>query len=94
MTKTFLENHYRIRKVFALCVTEPDAQELNAEIGFFKAVKSGIMKLIHSGIRKRTAAQIDDQLNELISKSIISKDVGDVYDSLGLANPDILILSN
>ncbi|WP_342504700.1 hypothetical protein [Sporosarcina sp. FSL K6-2383] len=31
---------------FSLCATEPEVQELNAEIGFFKAVKAGIMKLI------------------------------------------------
>src|SRR5699024_7852591 len=43
---------------------------------------------------KRTKSQIDDQLNQLISKSIISEEVVDVYESLGLENPDISILSD
>src|SRR5699024_10300922 len=68
--KYFLKTVTELSKVFALCTTEPEAQELNAEIGFFKAVKSGIMKLIPDNSPKRTKSQIDDQLNQLISKSI------------------------
>src|SRR5699024_1285457 len=66
----------------------------NAEIGFFKAVRAGLMKLIPSGSKKQTTAQIDEQLNQLISKSIISEEVVDIYESLGLDNPDISILSD
>ncbi len=92
--KHFLKTVTELAKAFALCATEAEAQELNAEIGFFKAVKSGMMKLIPSGSNKKTTAQIDEQLNQLISKSIISDEVVDVYDSLGLENPDISILSD
>jgi len=92
--KHYLKTVTELAKAFALCATEPEAQELNAEIGFFKAVKSGIIKLIPSSDGKRTGAQIDAQLNQLISKSIISDEVIDVYDSLGIENPDISILSD
>ena len=92
--KHFIKTVTELSKAFALCSTEPEAQELNAEIGFFKAVKSGLMKLIPSGSGKKTTAQIDDQLNQLISKSIISEEVVDVYETLGLDSPDISILSD
>lgn len=92
--KHFLKTVNELGKAFALCATEPEAKELNAEIGFFKAVKSGIMKLIPSGSGKQTTAQMDAQLNQLISKSIISEEVVDIYESLGLENPDISILSD
>src|SRR5690625_1404398 len=92
--KHFMKTVTELAKAFALCSTEPEAQELNAEIGFFKAVKSGLMKLIPSGSGKKTTAQIDEQLNQLISKSIISEEVVDVYETLGLDNPDISILSD
>lgn len=92
--KHFMKTVTELAKAFALCSTEPEAQELNAEIGFFKAVKSGLMKLIPSGSGKKTTAQVDEQLNQLISKSIISEEVVDVYETLGLDNPDISILSN
>lgn len=90
----FMKIVTELAKAFALCSTEPEAQELNAEIGFFKAVKSGLMKLIPSGSGKKTTTQIDEQLNQLISKSIISEEVVDVYETLGLDNPDISILSD
>lgn len=92
--KHFLKTVTELGKAFALCSTELEAQELNAEIGFFKAVKAGLMKLIPSGSQKKTGAQIDEQLNQLISKSIISEEVVDVYETLGLENPDISILSD
>lgn len=92
--KHFIKTVTELAKAFALCSTEPEAQELNAEIGFFKAVKSGLMKLIPSGSGKKTSAQVDEQLNQLISKSIISEEVVDVYETLGLDNPDISILSD
>lgn len=92
--KAFMKTVVELGKAYALCSTEPEAQELNAEIGFFKAVRAGLMKLIPSGSKKQTTAQIDEQLNQLISKSIISEEVVDIYESLGLDNPDISILSD
>lgn len=92
--KRFLQVVTELAKVFALCATEPEAQELNAEIGFFKAVKAGIVKLIPTDGAKKTSSQIDAQLNQLISKSVISDEVVDIYSSLGLDSPDISILSD
>src|SRR5690625_140947 len=92
--KSFMKTVVELSKAYALCSTEPEAQELNAEIGFFKAVRAGLLKLIPSGSKKQTSAQIDDQLNQLISKSIISEEVVDIYETLGLENPDISILSD
>lgn len=91
--KRFLQVVTELSKAFALCSTEAEAQDLNAEIGFFKAVKSGIIKLIPEG-KKKTTSQLDEQINQLVSKSVISDEVVDIYDSLGLNNPDISILSD
>src|SRR5699024_1459235 len=92
--KAFIQTVTELVKAFSLCATEPEAQELNAEIGFLKAVKAGLMKLIAPESRKKTSAQVDAQLNQLVSQSVISEDVVDIYESLGLENPDISILSD
>ncbi|MBL3645520.1 type I restriction endonuclease subunit R [Bacillus sp. RHFB] len=92
--KMFLRLVTELSKAFALCSTEEDAQELNAEIGFLKAVKSGIIKLLPDEAKKKTSSQLDAQINQLISKSVISEEVVDIYSSLGLENPDISILSD
>lgn len=92
--KRFLKVVTELAKAFALCATEPEAEELNAEIGFFKAVKAGLVKLIPTEGGKKTSSQVDAQLNQLISKSVISEEIIDIYSSLGIDNPDISILSD
>jgi len=92
--KRFLNTVMELSKAYALCATTPEAEELNDEIGFFKAVKASIVKTIGDGSKKKTATQMDAQINQLISKSVISEEVVDVYKELGLENPDISILSD
>ena len=90
--KRFLNTVTELSKAYALCATTPEAEELNDEIGFFKAVKASIVKTIGDS-SKKTATQMDAQINQLISRSVISEEVVDVYKELGLENPDISILS-
>ncbi|CEI80374.1 Type-1 restriction enzyme R protein [Oceanobacillus oncorhynchi] len=92
--KRFLNTVTELSKAYALCATIPDAEELNEEIGFFKAVKASIVKTISDGSKKKTVTQMDAQINQLISESVISEDIVDVYKELGLENPDISILSD
>ncbi|MDM5153218.1 type I restriction endonuclease subunit R [Bacillus sp. DX1.1] len=92
--KRFLNTVTELAKAYALCATTPEAEELNDEIGFFKAVKASIVKTIGDGSKKKTGSQMDAQINQLISKSVISEDVVDIYKELGLENPDISILSD
>lgn len=91
--KRFLDTVTELSKAYALCATTPEAEDLNDEIGFFKAVKASIIKTLGDGSKKKTATQMDAQINQLISKSVISEDVIDIYKELGLENPDISILS-
>lgn len=92
--KRFLDTVTELSKAYALCATTPEAEELNDEIGFFKAVKASIVKTIGDDSKKKTATQMDAQINQLISQSVISEDVIDIYKELGLENPDISILSD
>lgn len=92
--KRFLNTVTELAKAYALCATTPEAEELNDEIGFFKAVKASVVKTIGDGSKKKTGSQMDAQINQLISKSVISEDVVDIYKELGLENPDISILSD
>ncbi|RBP89591.1 type I restriction enzyme R subunit [Cytobacillus firmus] len=92
--KRFLTTVTELSKAFALCATTLEAQELNAEIGFFKAVKASLVKSIGDCSKKKTNAQMEARINQLISRSVISEEVVDIYESLGLENPDISILSD
>lgn len=81
-------------RAFSLCATADEAQKINVEIGFHKAVKAGIIKLIPEDSKKKTAAQLDAQINQLISKSISSNEVIDILEAVGLQKPNIAILSD
>lgn len=92
--KRFMDLVTEISKAYGLCAMEEEAKELNAEIGFFKAVKSGLVKIVSPN--KKTAyskKEIESRIQQMVSQSIISENVVDIYESLGLENPDISILS-
>lgn len=51
--KRFLNTVTELSKAYALCATTPEAEELNDEIGFFKAVKASIVKTIGDSSKKK-----------------------------------------
>src|SRR5690606_38174699 len=81
-------------KAYALCATTPEAERLSVEVGFFKSVKAGIVKMIPATGNKRTASQLDAEIKQLISKSVISEGVVDILDAMGIEKPNIAILSD
>lgn len=93
----FIKTVTELGKSFALCATEPKAQELNDEIAFFKAVKSGLVKLLQpskEGKTHKTPAEVEAEINQLVSQSVVTEDVIDIYQTLGLEQPDLSILSD
>lgn len=92
--KNYMKYVTELSKAYALCATTQEARKLNVEIGFLKAVKSGIIKLIPEHTGRKTLAQLDAQISQLVSKSIISEEVVDILEAVGLNKPDIAILSD
>lgn len=93
----FIKTVTELGKAFALCATEPTAQELNDEIAFFKAVKAGLVKLLQpskEGKTRKTSAEVEAEINQLVSQSVVTEDVIDIYQTLGLEQPDLSILSD
>jgi type I restriction enzyme R subunit len=93
--KDFIKYVTELSQAYALCATTAEARRINIEIGFFKAIKSGLIKMIidESG-KKKTKAQLDAQIRQLISKSIISEEVVDILEVLGLKRPNLAVLSD
>ncbi|HCV8138098.1 TPA: type I restriction endonuclease subunit R [Staphylococcus aureus] len=93
----FIKTVTELGKAFALCATESTAQELNDEIAFFKAVKAGLVKLLQppkEGKTRKTPAEVEAEINQLVSQSVVTEDVIDVYQTLDLEQPDLSILSD
>ena len=83
-----------LSRAYSLCATTDIAERLNVEVGFHKAVKASIVKMISDDNRKKTTSQLDNELNQLISKSISSNEVVDILGSVGLNKPNMAILSD
>ena len=81
-------------RAYSLCATTEIAERLNVEIGFHKAVKASLVKIISDDNKKKTTSQLDGELNQLISKSISSNEVVDILGFVGLSKPNIAILSD
>lgn len=92
--RNFLNWTTELARAFSLCATTPAAEEVNVEISFFKAVKSGIIKLITDENKRKTTKELDAELNQLISKSVVSDEVVDILEAVGLQKPIIAILSD
>ncbi|GIP61317.1 type I restriction endonuclease subunit R [Paenibacillus woosongensis] len=92
--RNFLNWTTELARAFSLCATTPAAEEVNVEISFFKAVKSGIIKLITDENKRKTTKELDTELNQLISKSVVSDEVVDILEAVGLQKPNIAILSD
>lgn len=81
-------------RAYSLCATTDTAESLNLEVGFHKAVKTSLIKIISDDGKKKTTSQLDSELNQLLSKAISSNEVVDILSSVGLSKPNIAILSD
>ena len=92
--KEYLKLATELTRAYSLCATTDTAERLNLEVSFHKSVKASIVKMMEDTSRRKTATQLDAELNQLISKSLSSGEVVDVLDSVGLNKPNIAILSD
>ncbi len=95
--KDFLKTVNELEKAQSLCATSEEARGLSIEIGFFRAVKANIMKIRQENIFRKTGKTREDveaAVNQLVSKSIISEEVIDVFEALNMEKPEMSILSD
>lgn len=92
--KEYIQLATELARAFSLCATTDIASRLNVEVGFHKAVKATLVKMMEDNSKKKTASQLDAELNQLLSKAISSGEVVDILESVGLNKPNIAILSD
>jgi type I restriction enzyme R subunit len=92
--KEYMNTVLELTKAYSLCATTDEAMAVNVEIGFHKAVKAALIKTITPGTKKKTSTEMDYELNQLISKSLRSDEVIDIFAEAGLQKPNIAVLSD
>lgn len=93
--KNFIRITTELGKAHSLCVTTDKGKELNLEISYFKAVKASLVKLEQGDYKKPilTYEQINQRMRQILSNTIITEEVIDVFASLNIEKPDISIFS-
>jgi len=93
--KIYMDLVAEMSVAYALCKTLDEVKPYDDKIGFHKTIRTGIVKLnVIGGTGKKTLAEIDYEINQLVSQSVISEKVVDILDVIGLKQQNISILSD
>ena len=91
LKEKFIKNYLSLKKIYAIASPHPEAIKIKDDIRFFEMIKKMIIK--YSPTKKREISrELEDELNQLISKSISAEEPVDVFSLLKKEKPDISIL--
>ena len=91
--KRYCDTVLSITKAFALCGTMDEAMKYSAEVAFHQAIRAPLIKSGSIG-KSGTYKNVDFELKQLVSESLVSGGVEDVFKIAGLESQDISILSD
>ena len=91
--KEFKQVAIELAKAHSLCAASDEGKEVALEVSYFKAVKASLAKLDTKTVVKKSKKEIEARVNQMLERSIISEDVIDVFDAMGIKRPEISILS-
>lgn len=91
--KRFADLALAMSKAFTLCCTLDEAKAVREEVAFFQAVKVILTKRDISATRK-TDEQREMAIRQIISSAVVSEEVVDIFDAVGLDKPNIGILDD
>ncbi|MEQ9380038.1 MAG: type I restriction endonuclease subunit R [Pirellulales bacterium] len=91
----FVQVVTELSKAFALVATHDDAITLREEVAFFQCLRAQFVKLGSGGAREGSSKDdLDAAVRQIVSKSVASDEVIDIFSVAGMERPDISILSD
>lgn len=78
---------------FALAVPHDEAIRIRDEVGFFQSVRAALAKNSSNGGLK-SSSDLDHAVRQIVSRSVTSDEVIDIFAVAGLKKPDLSILSD
>ena len=91
--KRFGDTALAMSKAFTLCCTLDEAKAVRDEVAFFQAVKVLLTKREIS-TKKRTDEERELAIRQIIGSALVSDDVVDIFQAVGLEKPNIGILDD
>ncbi|EGF32778.1 Type I restriction-modification system, restriction subunit R [Oxalobacteraceae bacterium IMCC9480] len=91
--KRFGDPALAMSKAFTLCCTLDEAKAVREEVAFFQAVKVLLTKKEISG-KKKTDETRELAIRQIIGAAVVSEEVVDIFQAVGLGKPNIGILDD
>jgi type I restriction enzyme R subunit len=91
--KRFGDTALAMSKAFTLCCTLDEAKAVREEVAFFQAVKVLLTKREIS-TQRRTDEERELAIRQIIGSALVSEEVVDIFDAVGLDKPNIGILDD
>jgi type I restriction enzyme R subunit len=91
--KRFADNAVAMSRAFTLCCTLDEAKAVREEVAFLQAVKVILTKRDISQ-KKKTDEERELAIRQIIGSAVVSEEVVDVFDAVGLDKPNIGILDD
>jgi len=92
--KRYCDTVLAMTKAFALCGTLDEAMALDPEVTFLQAIRAPLIKGDDVGGDGRAPKNVDFELRQLLSESLVAEGITDIFKVAGLQKPDISILSD
>ena len=89
--KRFCDTALEMSKAFTLCCTLDEAKAVREEVAFFQAVKVLLTKKDIS-CKKKTNEERELAIRQIIGSALVSEEVVDIFNAVGLEKPNIGIL--
>jgi len=91
--KEFKKTAVELAKAHSLCAASDIGKSKALEVSYFKAVKASLAKLKEKEPVTLSKREIEARLHQMLERSIISEDVIDVFEAMGIKRPEVSILS-
>lgn len=83
-----------LSRAFALSVPHEKAMAIRDDVGFFQSVRGTLIKLTLTDDEKKSPDLLDSAVRQIVSRSVASDEVIDIFSAAGLGRPDVSILSD
>lgn len=91
--KRFADTALAMGKAYTLCSTLDEAKAVREEVAFFQAIKVILIKREVSQ-QKKTDEERELAIRQIIGNAVVSGDVVDIFDAVGLDKPNIGLLDD
>ena len=85
----YLSSVSALSRAFALSVPHEKAMALREEIGFFQTVRGTLIKTTLTDDEQKNPEVVDSAVRQIVSRSVASDEVIDIFSVAGLGRPDI-----